>query len=68
VHLICRNKEKGEEALNTIKKETNNSNVFLHIVDVSSTKQIREFATKFEAEQQPLDVLINNASIMPPKR
>jgi dehydrogenase/reductase SDR family protein 12 len=68
VHLICRNKEKGEEALDKIKKETNNNEVFLHVVDVSSTKQIHEFADRFQKEQKSLDVLINNASIMPSKR
>ena len=42
VHILCRNKERGEEARNQIIEETKNEKIYLHVVDVSESKQILE--------------------------
>ncbi|XP_075775211.1 dehydrogenase/reductase SDR family member 12 isoform X2 [Pelodiscus sinensis] len=63
LHLLCRNKERAEEAKSEIITETGNQNVFLHILDMSNPKGIWEFAEKFKTEHK-LNVLINNAGCM----
>uniref|UniRef100_A0A8C8SGM2 DHR12 reductase n=1 Tax=Pelusios castaneus TaxID=367368 RepID=A0A8C8SGM2_9SAUR len=67
VHLVCRNKERAEEAKREITTETGNQNIFLHILDLSNPKGIWEFAEKFKTEHK-LNVLINNAGCMVNKR
>lgn len=44
VHMICRNKEKGEAIRKQIMEETKNNRLFLHICDMSSMKDIRNLA------------------------
>jgi dehydrogenase/reductase SDR family protein 12 len=63
--LVCRSKEKGEEAVQQIKDKTGNQNVHLHICDVSSTQQIKQCVKDFEAAGYSLDVLVppNNKTI-----
>ncbi|XP_047924324.1 dehydrogenase/reductase SDR family member 12 isoform X4 [Anser cygnoides] len=63
VHLVCRNKERAEDAKGEIVTETGNQNVFLHIVDISNPKEIWKFAEQFKNEHK-LNVLINNAGCM----
>lgn len=65
VHLVCRDEVRGNQARESIMKETNNQRVFLHQCDLSSYAGIRGFAQKFTAEIDHVDVLINNAGCMP---
>lgn len=67
VHMVCRNAEKGEAAREEIALESG-VEPELHICDVSSLASVREFATSFVAGEEELDVLINNAGVMPPER
>ncbi|KAF2073240.1 hypothetical protein CYY_005437 [Polysphondylium violaceum] len=64
VHLVCRNREKGEKALNEIKLESNNENVFLHICDLSLIRDVKIFSQQWLESGQTADVLIHNAGIM----
>ncbi|KAK6486824.1 dehydrogenase/reductase SDR family member 12 [Huso huso] len=63
VHLVCRNKDRAEEAKREIIAQSNNENVHVHILDMSSPRQIWEFAENFKKENN-LNVLINNAGCM----
>ncbi|XP_064360954.1 dehydrogenase/reductase SDR family member 12 isoform X5 [Dromaius novaehollandiae] len=63
VHMVCRNKERAEEAKAEIMTETGNQSIFLHILDISNPKEIWKFAEKFKNEHK-LNVLINNAGCM----
>ena len=67
VHMVCRNLAKGEEAREAIALETG-AELHLHQCDLSSLASVREFAAGFLASGDPLDVLINNAGVMPPER
>ncbi|XP_053142019.1 dehydrogenase/reductase SDR family member 12 isoform X2 [Hemicordylus capensis] len=67
VHLVCRNKDRAEEAKKEITTETSNQNVFVHILDMSNPRGIWEFAEQFK-KQHRLNVLINNAGCMINKR
>lgn len=67
VHMLCRSREKGEASRAEIKVETG-VEPELHICDLSDLDSVRNFATGFVASGQRLDVLINNAGVMPPER
>ncbi|MBN3290928.1 RDH13 dehydrogenase, partial [Polypterus senegalus] len=61
VILACRSKERGQAALEEIKKKSQNNNIHLRIVDTSLMASVREFAQKINEEEKRLDILINNA-------
>jgi len=60
VVMVCRNKKKGEKALQEIQKKTQNKNLDLMICDFASLKSINNFAKDFKKRYNHLDVLINN--------
>lgn len=63
VHLVARNEEKGRRVLTEI-----GGGAELHICDLSSVTDVRRFAREFLASGTGLDVLINNAGVMPSDR
>ncbi|XP_047225763.1 dehydrogenase/reductase SDR family member 12 [Girardinichthys multiradiatus] len=63
VHMICRNKGRAETAKDEIVAQSKNENVHVHIVDMSSVRQVWEFAQNF-SQNNKLHVLINNAGCM----
>ncbi|GAG77020.1 unnamed protein product, partial [marine sediment metagenome] len=68
VVMLCRNKERGEEAQKEIIDLTGNTNVDLMLCDLASQKEIHSFVSEFKSKYQNLHVLINNAGIMTSKR
>ena len=81
VHLICRDRHRGETARDTLLADYTNRHpnpppsplsplprVQLHLVDLSSIAQTKAFCRLFVASQQPLNVLVNNAGCMVHKR
>lgn len=64
VHMVCRNEQAGNIALEQIKKESLNPNVFLSICDLSSPKSIEIFTKSFKTSNSRLDVLVNNAGAL----
>jgi dehydrogenase/reductase SDR family protein 12 len=75
VHMICRNRERGERAQAQIVSETSGesssqskSNVHLHIVDVSDISDVKRFASEFIASEKRMSTLINNAGVVPETR
>uniref|UniRef100_A0A8C8DNH0 Dehydrogenase/reductase (SDR family) member 12 n=1 Tax=Oryzias sinensis TaxID=183150 RepID=A0A8C8DNH0_9TELE len=63
VHMVCRNKGRAEAAKDEIVERSKNENVHVHIVDMSSAKQVWEFAQNF-SQNNKIHVLINNAGCM----
>ena len=61
VYMICRNKIKGEVAVN--KLISKGYNVFLEIVDLSDPMSIKNFAETFNEEK--VDILVHNAGLIP---
>ena len=63
-HVIigCRNKERGEAALNEIKKLSTSNNIELMIVDMSLKSSISEFSKNIRDKYDKIDVLIHNAA------
>jgi dehydrogenase/reductase SDR family protein 12 len=64
VHMICRDKDRGDKALQEVQEVNANATVHLHICDVSEMDQIRGLVEKFRNDKIPLDVLVNNAGVM----
>ncbi|XP_067265252.1 dehydrogenase/reductase SDR family member 12 isoform X2 [Chanodichthys erythropterus] len=63
VHLVCRNKDRAEEARKEIVEQSKNENVHIHLVDMSSPRRVWEFANGF-SQKHNLHALINNAGCM----
>uniref|UniRef100_A0A8B9GYH0 Dehydrogenase/reductase (SDR family) member 12 n=1 Tax=Astyanax mexicanus TaxID=7994 RepID=A0A8B9GYH0_ASTMX len=63
VHLVCRNKSRAEEAKKEIVEQSKNEKIHVHIVDMSSPRQVWEFASGF-SQNHSVNVLINNAGCM----
>jgi len=66
--MVCRNKERGEQALNDITRKSNNESVYLMLADLSSQKAIHQLVKDFKEKHQNLHVLINNAGVNLSKR
>jgi NAD(P)-dependent dehydrogenase (short-subunit alcohol dehydrogenase family) len=68
VLLACRNTEKGEAATASIRADVPAAAVTVEELDLSSLASVREFAARFAASHDGLDLLINNAGVMAPPR
>jgi len=66
VLLLCRNRERGEEAVQRIRQQTGSSRVFLEPVDMSDLASIRALVARLP--EGPVDVLIHNAGVLPDER
>ena len=66
--LLCRDKEKGDAAVQEIIKETPKASVDLMICDLASMESIRSFISAFKKKYSKLDILYNNAAVMKQKR
>lgn len=68
VIIACRNKERGTEAVEEIKKVSGNANVDLLIMDLASLDSVRKAVSEFKSKYDKLHVLINNAGVFLSKR
>ncbi|KAK5578923.1 hypothetical protein RB653_008598 [Dictyostelium firmibasis] len=69
VHILCRNQEKGEVAINEIKDKSGSNKVHFHLCDVSMVSSIKSFVEDWKKQDNPrIDVLIHNAGVMLPNR
>lgn len=64
VHMVCRDKTRGEEAQKELLDSSPNKEVHLHILDMSVPQKVWEFATSFATSGQALNCLVNNAGCM----
>jgi retinol dehydrogenase 14 len=63
VCMVCRDRVRGEAAMNEIKQKSGGG-VELMIADLGSQKAIRKLADQYLARHDRLDVLVNNAGLM----
>ncbi|KAL6480327.1 hypothetical protein MHYP_G00113600 [Metynnis hypsauchen] len=66
VILACRSKQRGEDAVRDIRRESGNDEVVFMPLDLASMKSIRSFAETFLKSESRLDLLINNAGLVAP--
>lgn len=70
IHVVmaCRNEEKGKDALEEARKKSRSSHIVMMLLDLASLQSIRDFAVEFKSRYDRLDILINNAGVVTPKR
>ncbi|EFN65472.1 Retinol dehydrogenase 14 [Camponotus floridanus] len=59
--MACRNTDTANQLKDEFVKESNNNNIVVRKLDLSSLQSIREFARQINQEESRLDVLIHNA-------
>jgi NAD(P)-dependent dehydrogenase (short-subunit alcohol dehydrogenase family) len=59
VSIICRNEDKGKEAVQKIAQKTQNQ-ITLYIADLSDLAQVQSVAQKIIKDNDKIDVLLNN--------
>ncbi len=69
VILACRDMEKANAAVESIRSAVPRADVSASKLDLASFASVREFAARFSGEHDRLDLLINNAGVMiPPEK
>jgi NAD(P)-dependent dehydrogenase (short-subunit alcohol dehydrogenase family) len=68
VIMAVRNLQKGESAASEIRAALPDADVVVSQLDLADLASVRQFAERFGAEQDQLDLLINNAGVMAPPR
>jgi len=69
VMLACRDRQRGEDALDRLQADSPGTGAELVILDLASLASVRNFAANEVAQKRPLHLLINNAGVMaPPQR
>ena len=66
VVLLCRTRERGEEAAERVRQQTGNARVSLELVDISDLTSVRAAAARLGSA--PVDVLVHNAGVLPSER
>ena len=66
VIMACRNKLKGQKAVETVIARSQNKQVVFSQVDLASLKSVRAFSARMLEEEPHIDILINNAAVMIP--
>jgi retinol dehydrogenase 14 len=67
VVMLCRNKERGEIALEELNKKEDRS-ISLMQCDLGNMEDIRRFTEDFKKQYQRVDILVNNAGVISLKR
>jgi NAD(P)-dependent dehydrogenase (short-subunit alcohol dehydrogenase family) len=69
VHMLVRDLERGEEARERLRSRLDpDAQLELQLCDLADVSAVRSFARSFSARQRRLDVLVNNAGVLPPER
>ena len=64
VYIACRNINKGQLALEEIRDQSGNKDIYLMKLDLASCKSIREFVAEYCKKEDKLHVLLLNAGVM----
>jgi NAD(P)-dependent dehydrogenase (short-subunit alcohol dehydrogenase family) len=68
VWLVARDRGRAEAMRDQIVTRSGNDAVEIGVCDLSRLASIREFAHDFRSRSERLDVLVNNAGVLPPER
>jgi NAD(P)-dependent dehydrogenase (short-subunit alcohol dehydrogenase family) len=68
VVMLCRSPERGQTALEDVRRESGSDNLELAICDLSSLECIERFCKEFTDTHPRLDALINNAGVLKARR
>ncbi len=62
--LVCRDADKGRQAVDEVKRRASGAPVTLYVSDLSSQRQIRDLAARLDADLDRIDILVNNAGLI----
>tara|TARA_B100001750_G_scaffold244120_1_gene260771 strand:+ start:611 stop:1459 length:849 start_codon:yes stop_codon:yes gene_type:complete len=68
INLVARTEESGNIIKDLIYQKTENNDVHVYKCDLSLQTEIHEFVNNFKKQNNGLDILINNAAIIPNKK
>ena len=68
VWLVVRGEERGQRARAVIAERSGNHDVHVGLCDLSDLQSVRQFAERCTAKAERLDVLVNNAGVLPSTR
>ncbi len=68
VWLAVRSEARGERARAAVVARSGNHDVHVGLGDLSDLQSVRRFAERFTAQVERLDVLVNNAGVLPARR
>ncbi|WP_214483632.1 SDR family oxidoreductase [Bacillus sp. SM2101] len=68
VIMLCRNKERGNKALQEAIEQSNSNKIDLMLCDLGSFESIRSFVKQFKEKYNVLHILVNNAGVISLKR
>jgi NAD(P)-dependent dehydrogenase (short-subunit alcohol dehydrogenase family) len=68
VVLACRDEQRGADALSRLQREFPDARLQFERLDLASLASVRAFCERELARRRPLDILINNAGVMAPRR
>ncbi|MDX5346465.1 MAG: SDR family oxidoreductase [Hymenobacteraceae bacterium] len=68
IAMVCRNKRKAAAARTEIIERTGNKNIDVFIADLALLQNVEKIADQIRNKYPAIDVLINNAGIMPADR
>ncbi|HLN20560.1 MAG TPA: oxidoreductase [Bacteroidales bacterium] len=68
VIMAVRNLRKGKESADKIRKENPDAKLDVMMLDLSDFSSIRNFSGEFHKKYSQLNILINNAGVMAPKK
>lgn len=63
VILACRDTDKGQQAADHIRRQTNAGELIVMKLDLASLKSVNEFCDDFKKNINQLDILVNNAGV-----
>ncbi len=64
VTITGRNRERGEQAVEEVRRESGNEEIELVIADLAVQAEVRRLAEEFRERHDRLDVLVNNAGLV----
>ena len=68
VIMAIRNRAKGEAAIDQIRATVPDAKLTIKNLDLSSLASVAALGEELNAEGRPIDILINNAGVMPPPK
>src|SRR3954454_12432660 len=68
VRLLARDAQRGEQARAAVIAHSGNRDVSVVLCDLADLGDVRRFAAEFTAREPRLDVLVNNAGVLPRER
>src|SRR5512143_466396 len=68
VALVGRDAERTQKGVDGIRSQVSGAHVESYLADLSSQEEVRRLAREFQSRHDRLDVLVNNAGAMFPRR